>query len=212
LCFPVCFVLLLLTVRHAGSDELPVSRFSVQGLTGWEEKIFKGATAYQLVREDGRTVVKGVSKGSASGLVRKITFNPKEYRYLRWSWKIDTTLADGFETKKSGDDYAARVYVVFSGRFFWQTRAINYIWANHLPPGESIPNAYTSSAMMIAVQSGPENAGRWLAETRDIYSDYINLFGSEPGEASAIAIMTDTDDTGGSAIGWYGEITLATQR
>lgn len=199
-------------VSPVQADEIPVSRFNTEGLTGWESKSFKGTTEYRLMEEEGRTVVKASSHGAASGLVKKISFNPAHYRYLRWSWKIDAPIAGGDEKTRAGDDYAARVYVVFGGRFFWQTKAINYIWANRLTKGASIANAFTSNAIMVAVESGKDNAGRWVMEERDILADYRRLFGSDPGEVSAIAIMTDTDNTGGSATAWYGEITLATER
>jgi hypothetical protein len=191
------------------SAELAVGNFSAEGLAGWETKSFRGLTQYQLVREGNRGVVRASSHNAASGLVKKVTIDPGKYRYLRWSWKIDHTIPQGDEKTKSGDDYAARVYVVFPGKFFWQTRAINYIWANHLKKGESLPNAYTSNAMMVAVESGEERAGQWQNEERDILADYRQLFGSDPGEVRAIAIMTDTDNTGASASAWYGNIILS---
>lgn len=196
----------------AQAGEYHVSAFSTEGLRGWEAKSFKGTTDYSLVRDDGRTVVMATSKGSASGLFKKVNLDPKAFRYLRWSWKISGTIKNGDETTKAGDDYAARVYVVFPGRFFWQTRAINYIWANRLAKGNSIPNAFTSHAMMLAAESGPERAGQWLTEERDILTDYRRLFGGEPHEIGAIAIMTDTDNTGGEATAWYGAITLTTDK
>lgn len=45
-----------------------------------------------------------------------------------------------------------------------------------------------------------------------LIADYRALFGIDPPEANAIAIMTDSDDTGGSAEGWYGDIILSTER
>ncbi len=207
--FTIFVWLSVILATVAVADELAVGRFSFEGLTGWEEKHFKGETGYRLVEEGDRMVVAATSRGGASGLFKELEFDPEKYRYLRWSWKIEQTIAEGDETTKAGDDYAARVYVVFPGRFFWQTKAINYIWANKLEQGQSIANAYTSSAMMVAVQSGNDNSGRWLFEQRDIYEDYEKLFGSSPGEAGAVAIMTDTDDTGGSATAWYGDITLS---
>jgi hypothetical protein len=192
------------------AETLAVGRFSTEGFTGWEKKIFKGETEYSLIQENDSIVVKAASQATASGLIKKISFDPQKYRYLHWSWRIDKTIAGGDETTKAGDDYAARIYVVFAGTFFWQTKAINYIWANHLEKGTFIANAYSSNAMMVAVESGPEKSGQWLNEKRDIYADFKMLFGSEPGEASAVAIMTDTDDTGGNAIAWYGDITLST--
>ncbi len=192
--------------------ELPVSSFASEGLAGWEPQKFKGVTEYRITVENGRPVVKAVSNASASGLVKKIRFSPATYRYLRWSWKISHTVRDGDEKARAGDDYAARVYVLFPGTFFWQTKAINYIWANRLAKGESVPNAYTANAKMIAVESGNEKAGLWLTEERDLRTDYRALFGSEPPEAAAVAIMTDTDNTGGTAEAWYGEIVLSTER
>ncbi len=202
--------LCLLVFSPVMADEFAVGGFSTEGLDGWETKSFHGLTEYSLTLEKEKMVVQATSRGTASGLVKKITFDPKKYRYLRWSWKIDHTIAAGDETTKAGDDYAARIYVVFSGKFFWQTKAINYIWANKLKKGKYIANAYTSSAMMVAVQSGPENAGQWFNEQRDILADYKMLFGGEPGKANAVAIMTDTDDTGEIGVAWYGDISLAT--
>lgn len=195
----------------ARADELPVSRFHAEGLSGWESKSFKGQTEYRLAKEAGRTIVHAVSHGSASGLIKRISFSPAKHRYLRWSWKIAGTVKGGDEQSKRGDDYAARIYVVFKGKFFWQTKAIAYIWANRLAKGASVQNAYSANVRMIAVESGNEKAGQWLAEERDLLVDYRTLFGENPRNADAIAIMTDTDNTGGTAEAWYGEISLSTE-
>lgn len=192
--------------------EVQVSRFASEGLTGWESKVFKGSTEYRLVPDNGRTVVRAHSRGTASGLFKKVKLDPLRFRYLHWSWKIAGTVENGDEKIKAGDDYAARVYVVFPGRFFWQTKAINYIWANRLPRGQSIPNAFTGNTMMVAVESGPAKSGQWLTEERDVLADYRSLFGEEPSDIGAIAIMTDTDNTGNQATAWYGDISISTDR
>lgn len=205
-------LLLLLTYLPASGDEIAVARFGSDGLSGWESKGFKGTTDYRLVQEDGHTVLKAHAKGTASGMTKKVKFNPAVHRHLRWSWKIAGTVAGGNEETRRGDDYAARIYVIFPGRFFWQMRAINYIWANKLPKGAYTPNAFTGNAMMLAVESGSSEAGHWLNEERDILADYRAVFGENPREAGAVAIMTDTDNTGADATAWYGDITLSTVR
>ena len=203
-------LLLCVSISCAHADEITVSRFATDGIKGWESKSFKGTTDYRIVQEDGRTVLKAHAKGAASGLTKKLKFSPQTYRYLKWNWKISGAIAQGNEKTKQGDDYAARVYVVFPGRFFWQMRALNYIWANKLPKGEFVPNAFTSNAMLLAVESGPAKAGQWLHEERDVLADYRRVFGEDPPEAGGIAIMTDTDNTGAEATAWYGEIVLST--
>jgi len=205
-------LLLCVSISSAHADEITVSRFAIDGIKGWESKSFKGTTEYKIVQEDGRTVLKAHAKGAASGLTKKLKFSPQTYRYLKWNWKISGTISQGNEKTKQGDDYAARVYVVFPGRFFWQMRALNYIWANKLPKGEFVPNAFTSNAMLLAVESGPSKAGQWVTEQRDILADFRKVFGEDPPEAGAIAIMTDTDNTGAEATAWYGDITLSTNR
>lgn len=210
-CCGIVILLLLVFPSPKWAAELPVSNFAGEGLTGWEPQSFKGHTEYRVIKENGHSVVRAASTGTASGLVKKITFNPAKYRYLRWSWKIEGPVKGGDEKTKAGDDYAARVYVLFPGRFFWQMKAINYIWANKLAKGKTAPNAFTANAKMIAVESGNEKSGQWLSEERDLLADYRALFGAEPHDAEAIAIMTDTDNTGGTAQAWYGEISLATE-
>ena len=59
---------------------------------------------------------------------------------------------------------------------------------------------------MIAVQSGTDHIGRWMMQSRDVRADYRRLFGEEPGRVDAVAIMTDTDNTGAAATAWYGDI------
>ena len=196
----------------AQADTIAVSRFATEGIAGWDVKSFKGMTEYSLVQESGKTVVKAHSVGAASGLFKKVKLDPVRFRHLRWSWKIAATITNGNEKTKGGDDYAARVYVVFPGRFFWQTKAINYIWANRLPKGAHIPNAFTANAMMLAVESGSENRGIGVMEERDVLADYRRLFAEEPREIGAIAIMTDTDNTGNEATAWYGDISISSMR
>lgn len=210
-CMALAWGLGVLACCTSYADEIAVSRFAAEGVNGWESKSFKGKTEYSVVKEDGRTALKAHAVAAASGLTKKLRFDPRSYRYLKWSWKISGTIAQGNEKTKQGDDYAARVYVVFPGRFFWQTRALNYIWANKLPRGEFVPNAFTANAMLLAVESGSALAGKWIQEERDILADYRRVFGEDPPEAGAIAIMTDTDNSGAEATAWYGEIRLSTK-
>jgi hypothetical protein len=180
-----------------------------QGISkNWKEKSFKGLTLYEVVQEDGQRCIQATSNASASALYFEIDFDPKEYPFLAWSWKVSNILAKGDELRKEGDDYAARVYVVFPSALFWRTKAINYIWANKLPAGQAVPNPFSSNACMIAVQSGTAHVGQWLDEKRNLLEDFRKCFGEDPPKAGAVAIMTDTDNTGEQAVAWYGPIRL----
>jgi hypothetical protein len=199
---------LFLLIPPAFGEDLILGNFSAGDLAGWTPKIFHGKTSYTLVVDGDMRVLKAHSRAAASGLYKEVTLEPRKFPVLRWSWKIGGTIPNGNERTKEGDDYAARVYLVFPRTLFWKTKAINYIWANTLPKGEALPNAYTANAMMVAVESGDENAGTWVTEERNVYEDYRRLFGEEPPVIGAVAIMTDTDNTGGEATAYYGNIAL----
>lgn len=205
--------ILLCTPLPAASQADPIlfGSFARQGLDGWKPKSFKGETEYTIAENGGETVLQARSRASASGLVYETSYDPQVYPMLTWRWKIDRVIAKGDSRTKSGDDYAARVYVVFPHWFFPKTRTLNYIWSNILPQDAIQPNAYTANAMMIAVESGPEKVGQWVTVTRDIVADYRRAFGEDPPEVGAIAIMTDTDNTGETATAWYSDI-MATSR
>jgi hypothetical protein len=64
----ICTVFLLFSTLPASAEEITVSRFATEGLKGWESKSFKGVTNYNIVHEDGKTVLKAHAKGTASGL------------------------------------------------------------------------------------------------------------------------------------------------
>lgn len=174
----------------------------------WQEKKFKGSTHYTVVRKDTQTCIEAKSSGSASSLLYKTDYAPSDYPHLSWQWKVNGIIKNGDASTKAGDDFAARIYIVFPHVLFWKTTALNYIWANKMPIGSFTPNAYTANNMMIAVESGPQNTGRWITEKRNIYDDYIRAFGVAPPRVGAIAIMTDTDDTGEVAQAWYGKIRI----
>ena len=197
--------------------------------THWEPFYFKNIkrhTDYRLVEEDGQVVVKAVSDGSASGLKRKITIDPKEYPIVQWRWKVANILKKANIYEKQGDDYPARIYITFKDDsanlgFFEKTKykiarmlygeylpqaAINYVWASSAPVGLVMANSYTDRVMMMVVESGAKNLNRWINEERDIYADYRNTFRKEPPMISGVAIMTDTDNTGESATAYYGDI------
>jgi hypothetical protein len=207
---PLTLLLLSLLASNVVAAPLEVGRFSAGDLTGWHDKPFKGKTVYGLVKDDGRTVLKAHSVKAASGLLKEVKVEAKKYPWLRWSWKVEHALKKEDVTKKSGNDFAARVYVVFPRAFFWRMRAIDYVWAGKMPQGSSAPSPYTGNAVIIAVESGNDKAGQWVSEERNVYEDYKRVFGEEPPPIGAIAVMSDTDDTRDEVTAWYGDITLDT--
>ena len=240
----IAVLIAFLTIGPAALAESPsvikVADFSAEKTTTslpahWEPFYFKNIkqhTDYRLVEEDGQVVVRAVADASASGLKRKIAFDPKEYPIVQWRWKVANILKKANIYQRKGDDYPARIYITFkydSGRlgFFEKTKykiarmlygenpplaAINYVWASNAPGGLVVANSYTDRVMMVVVESGAKNLNRWINEERDIYADYRNTFREEPPMISGVAIMTDTDNTGEFATAYYGDIQFHKRR
>jgi Protein of unknown function (DUF3047) len=196
---------------------------------GWKPLVFKNIekhTVYTLVKDGDTVVVKAESQASASGLIREIKIDPQEYPILQWRWKVTNILKKGDVRRKEGDDYPARLYITFEydpGKLSFLDRtkyalvkalygqypplaALNYIWESRSPMGTLVPNPFTDRAMMIVVESGGEKLNQWVTEERNLYEDYKKAFGEEPPAISGVAIMTDTDNTGESAVAYYGDI------
>ena len=193
--------------RSLSATEISIAAFSTGALEPWSEKSFAGQTRYELVDTPVGKVMRATSKGTASGLFREIRIDLKKTPYLHWSWRVENIYQDIDERIKSGDDYPARLYVVLSGGlFFWKTRAVNYVWSSKERVGSHWPNAFTRNARMVAVRSGSRDTGEWVKESRNVRQDLRDLFGEELTEIDAVAIMTDSDNSGQSATAYYGDI------
>ncbi len=208
----LAFIAFLAATPAALAETLVVGDFSGDGLAGWEAHSFKGETDYEDVELDGTRVVKAVSRGSASILFRKQRIDLRKTPWLEWRWRVENVIEGAKEREKRGDDYPARVYVVREGGLFpWRTRSVNYVWSSSQPVGAEWPNAYTDQAQMIAVRSGPAEAGGWVEERRNVLDDFRRLFGEEIRHVDGVALMTDTDDTGSEATAFYGDIRFTSE-
>jgi Protein of unknown function (DUF3047) len=198
---------------------------------GWKPLTFTKIpkqTSYELINDGGVVVVKAVSEAAASGLIKVVNIDPKEYPIVRWRWKVENILKHNDVTRKAGDDFPARLYVTFAydpdkvsfgkklkfkaGQALFgdiPIAALNYIWDTKAPIGAIVENAYTDFAQMVVVESGEKKVGLWVHEERNIYNDYKEAFGEEPPLINGLAIMSDTDNTKERVTAYYGDIQFA---
>jgi hypothetical protein len=227
-------VALMMATLALAADAVDVGRFSTLAPgtaigDGWRPLTFPRVerhTQYALARDDGTVVVRADADASASGLIRPLDVDLADTPRLEWRWKIADVVTEGDPYRKAGDDYAARIYVAFRYdparvSFFNRVKyellrivygeypphaGIAYVWDARVPAGTVIVNAYTERVRMVVVRSGGADAGRWVAESRNVLEDYRRAFGEEPPRVSGVALMTDTDDTASRATAWYGDI------
>jgi len=176
-------------------------------------------TRYRLREWDGIGAIEAHAVGSMALLARPVEVDLALTPTLCWRWRVDAPLASADMTQKSGDDYAARVYLSFEvppDTLGLGTRmalglartlrgasvpdaAINYIWDNRHPVGTWQANVYTDRARMLVLRSGAADAGRWVEERRDVAADFRAAFGHAPLRLTGLALASDTDNTGEEA-------------
>lgn len=198
---------LFATLAIADNEVIPVATFSQGDLSQWEPHSFNGLTQYQLITQDKVTILKATSQKTGSGLVKRQQIDLHRTPFLNWEWKVEKALYRLSETFKEGDDFAARIYIVVDGGvFFWNTIALNYVWSSGQAKNTLWESPFTSNAKMIAVESGNQFKNQWRTEKRNVRQDMIKAFGTDYRFINAIAIMTDTDNSGQSVIAYYGDI------
>lgn len=185
------------------------------------------AARMAIVHDDSDQVFH-IDANHAAGAIAHILDMPAATT-LSWRWKVDHSVAKADLSKKSGDDFAARVYVFFDvprSQLSWlqrvkldlarhvlghamPTAALCYVWDNRHPVGTIVPNAFSHQVRIIVLQSGNAHAGTWQRQQRDLGADYRAAFGRAPPRVTGIALAADTDNTGGHVEAWFGDLTLA---
>ena len=194
-------------------------------LNEWKPFYFKKIkehTIYSVEEDGGIAYLKAESNSSASGMIFKKEIRVFEYPKIRWRWKISNVFKKGDAKVKAGDDYPARVYIIFkydpaNASFGQRLRygtaksiygeypphsSLNYIWANKNHEDRILTNTYASEAKMIILQAGEVNAGKWIEQEVNIIEDYQKAFGEDPPSIASLAIMNDSDNTGESAVSY----------
>ena len=185
---------------------------------GWADRwavqhLSSKATLYSVISlQDGEALF-AQSDNAASALIRVVDGVEGVGATLSWRWRIELPLsADLREREQRGDDFAARVFVIFGDELNEDTRALCYVWSASEPGGAMFPNPHVEQVATIVVRSGPDRVGKWTVEERDIAADYRRAFGASDAQIGAIALMVDTDNSRSTARSWFDDVTLTVKR
>lgn len=233
-------VLLVASAPAADGDEIAVGHFS-RGApgdalpAGWQPyRLGRGEreTQYRLARSDGRTVLEARAESSVSALAFALRADPQRTPWLAFSWRTERLIDTADMRTKAGDDYPARVYVIFDydvsrlplgarvklamARAIWGEQvpaaALCYVWEPRQPVGYTQWSAYTDRLRMVVVESGAAHLGQWRTYERNVAEDFRAAFGEDAPAIGAILVAVDTDNTRSSARTWFGDISLRGSR
>lgn len=196
--------------------------FDSQWRSNWHEVTFPGKQETTFSYRAKQDAVCAEARSSASGFARKLSQENKSIESISWEWKIKSPVKGGNARKKSGDDYAARVYLNFKNSdslSYWEslkinafeaiydqtipTRSLNFIWGNQTERGTVLPSPFTERASLIVMRNSSDTHGEWLHEKVSVPSRYEETFNDSYRPPHSVAIMTDSDNTGTVAEGCY---------
>ena len=180
----------------------PVARFVFDtpgpaGLPdGWElkDKEGKPVTYFENGGEVKAICLK--SNSSSFSIQKKVKINAAASPFVVWRWLVKELPAGGDSRNGDKDDQAGQLMVAFANR-----KTISYVWDTTAPVGAtsdfSIP--FVMKVKTLVVKSGPEDLGKWVAMSRNVYQDYKTLFGGEPPEIEGIRYQINSQHTKTSA-------------
>jgi len=186
----------------------------------------KTPTRYALVADQGRTVLHAQADAAASALAFVVNFDVHAAPIVEWQWKVAGLIEGADNSVASKEDSPARVVLGFDGdrsRMSLLERSSSalmqkvtgrelpfaeliYIWSNQAPVGTVIANPHTRRVQMVVASTGAAGVGKWQTISRNVLDDFRRAFGEEPGLLTDVGVLTDTDNTGGAAEAWYGDI------
>ena len=195
------------TLSNPGTGDFPDP-----SLEGWRLHSFNGQTRYEIVDADGAKVLKASSNDSASLLYKEKVIPIKDTPWIEWTWRVENTLGPVVEHTRAGSDYPGRVTVIIQTGFLpWDNTSVSYVWSSSSEKGTHWESPFTDKAIMVAVESGDENLGKWKNERRNVVKDFKTLLGLDIEQLDAFAVMTDSDNSDKAATAYFGNISFSAE-
>ncbi|MFW5975699.1 MAG: DUF3047 domain-containing protein, partial [Alkalispirochaetaceae bacterium] len=82
------------------------------------------------------------------------------------------------------------------------TSALNYVWSTRDHGDEPFKSMWSRRIQFIVKNSGEERIGSWQEHRVNVVEDYRRAMGTDPPAEAFIAVMSDSDNTGGYAEAW----------
>ena len=217
-----------------GDTALSFSKMPVGALTApWHFATLpnKNATEFAVADMDGQHVLRVATRDAYGNMVHPLHQPPSASPQLHWRWRVDRLVEKADIKSKAGDDSALKLCVSFdydkSQLSFGERTKLRlgkistgedipaetlcYVWDNKQPAGAVMHNAFTHRMRYIVLQSGSTHKGQWVAEQRNLASDYLHAFGDESQAMPTIigvTVSADSDNTHGEGLAYMGDIRL----
>jgi hypothetical protein len=151
---------------------------------GWEYLWFLGESDAFRASEDGG--IRCHTRDDAAILRREVDVPTSPDASLVWRWRVDALPSAHPEDTLPTHDYLSIAVEWDCGR------DLTYLWSHSLEVGRvftcPIP-VWAPRETHVVVRSGTSDLGRWCEERRDLYADYRQILGNEPGRIVAVWLI-----------------------
>lgn len=189
---------------------------------GWRDLTFRNYAATQYRAEDGGLAV--VAEKSSSMLYRPLAGEGLSPFRARWAWRLDDGVGATDLTRKGGDDSALALYFIFADEKFAAKLAAKKPSMRRMLGARSTTTlVYVFGGAKAGPFKSPYVAGRswsmvlrpamsarevWFEESIDLAADHARAFGRAPERLIAVAISSDSDDTGGRNVAFLRDLAV----
>ncbi len=156
-----------------------------------------------VVVDGGRKVLQLKTDHESVGMWGALAVDVSATPRLVWQWK-PLILPEGGDVRRAlKNDQAGRVMLLFDG---W--KAIVYVWDTTAPVGTEVrPDALGPvDRVLVVIRSGRSGLREWHRETRDVYLDYMRIFGEKPGRLKWVGLESHSDDVEGESAVLFGDV------
>lgn len=157
----------------------------------WNYRSKKVLSTYGIMKENGNYYLKAKSLENGDQILKKFHADLNSYPILSWKWRIDKFPGEEKNIDRRMEDDGAVVYVIFSS--FLSRKALKYTWSNFYKKDTFID--YSKGLKIFVLRNSNDKIREWVEEKRNILLDYKKAFGKNPSKMTAIALMTDSDQT-----------------
>lgn len=162
---------------------------------------------FTIVEDEGHRGLNLRSRGDHSTIARRLRISLTATPLLEWSWKIVQFPAGADIRRRQTSDLTGHLFVVWPRQpAMLRSRLIGYVWDETTPANSVEPSRKTGMVTFVVVRSGAAGVGTWVTERRDVAEDFRRIYGEDPGDAGAVALSIDTNDTRSSAEAVIGPI------
>jgi len=178
-------------------------------LSNWRHVTFPRRPGAVFKSQDAATLV--VQTKAGVGLLwRPVPAWASAASKARWRWRVTHGVGSTDLTKRGGDDRALAVYFAFAEKGADGSDLMNllrqergyvliYVWGGAARPGMMLPLPYFNGRGRTVVKRSADTPnGVWFNEEADIRGDFRRAFGNSAGTLVAVAVSSDSDDTGDS--------------